>query len=322
MLKKLRINKIRLWGLVLWAGLFASCAMRETRQIPPVFTVSSATITLTGTEPGSVTFEAPAPWVAKVSKGADWMVLHSSEGGEGTARIECAARDANENVGEREGIIQVTIGLHTLEIPVVQLQRDVIRGDEEALALPFDATEFSLRTQYNVDYEVRSSVEWMQWVQVKSPLHEGVEEFVIAPNTRPEARKGELLFTSESHPGASYTVTVEQGGKDPILSIISPGFYGTGRDVVKGADGWIQSSYLKKPDGSIRYRLLNAGTLEVATLTGLSVNDKRGDTCTLHLSLTNSPVKREADYSVTLLYTHNGMSWFKGENGVYFIVKE
>lgn len=283
---------------------------------------SPRSLDIMGTNPYTVTFTSPSIWTASITEGEDWLTLGTSGGGAGNAQLVVTALEDNKNVGDRKGNVQVSIGSYLLDIPVSQQQLDFIQGEEASLSFLFDTPGFSINTRYNVPYQISTSVSWIEHSTTKAPAYEGVEEFRLTPNTLPDARTGVISFTSEGHPDASYEVTVVQEGKDPILSIISPGAYGVGKDIVKGADGWNQSSYLTKADGSIRYRLLKESGLEVLTLTGLSASLERGDACTLHLTLANPASASEADYPVTLIYQQNGMSWFKGTDGTYFIIKE
>ena len=281
------------------------------------------TLTLQGTTAHTVTFRSPASWSARVTEGSDWLVLRSASGGTGASSLVCAAVDANENVGERKAVIRVSIGPYNLDIPVTQVQKDVILGEESALSFPFDATEFSVKTHYNVGYEVSTSASWITRPEGKAPLNEALETFLLAENPDAASRTGKIHFTGVENPEVSFTLTITQEGKDPILNVSVPGIYGLEAGAyTAGTNGWNQSSYLKMADGSIRYRLLNAGMLSALTLTGASENLQRGDACSLLLELNERGTCSSATYPATLLLRQDGLSWFKGEGGVFFVIKK
>ena len=139
---------------------------------------SPRSLDIQGTAPYTVSFQSPATWSVRVTKGEDWLTLRTSGGGVGAARLTVAARDANENVGEREAVVSVSIGPHILDIPVRQAQKDVVLPGESAISLPFDATEINIKTRYNVDYTVSTTASWIQWEKTKAPLYESTEHFM------------------------------------------------------------------------------------------------------------------------------------------------
>ena len=275
---------------------------------------------LSGTEESAVSFNSPSSWTAEITRGGEWIVLKTPSGSAGNATLAVAAKDPNEAVGSREGSLCVTIDGHRLEIPVVQGQKDVILSGDTDLAYSFEGREFTVRTQYNVDYLVVPSEKWIKRViTTKAPLHEKEETFLLEENESPEARTATISFTSNGHPDASLTVTVSQGGKDPILNNTQPGVYGLdGADYVPGADGWNQSALRKEAGGSMRFRLLNAQSLSAVTLSGIR-EEASGN---IHaLVQTRNKILLEKDYPASLIYTKDGLGWFKVDDQTYFIIK-
>ncbi|MBR5064508.1 MAG: BACON domain-containing protein, partial [Bacteroidales bacterium] len=172
--------------------------------------------------------------------------------------------------------------------------------------------------RYNVDYEISVPAKWIRRVTTKAPLYEKEETFLLEENEDPEARTGTISFTSSGHPDASLTVTVSQGGKDPILKNTKPGLYGLdGMNYVLGADGWNQNSRKKEADGSLRFRLLNAQSLSVATLSGI----REEASCNLHALLqSRDKTLLDNDYPASLIYTKDGLGWFKVNDQTFFII--
>ena len=245
-------------------------------------------VQLSGTAEVPVKFNAPASWSATVVEGGDWIRLGVVAGLAGESTLSISARDANENVGDRTGVVRVSFGEVSADIPVTQGQKDVILvEDGTSITSPFFAQELSLLVRYNVEnYEVETTADWIHHVKLKAPLYEKAESFSLDENPGAESRSGQIHFSCSGHPDASLSVTVTQEGKDPILNIEVPGFYGlNGNDYALGSDGWNHASLVAEPDGSIRWRLLNAGTLKVFTLTGIKADMKQGDNILLHIGL-------------------------------------
>lgn len=279
---------------------------------------------MSGSREGLVEFLSPSEWKAQVTFGGDWLGLETEKGYAGQTKLRCYARDANELVGAREGTIRVQIGGNFFEIPVVQDQKDVIRLSAEDLDLPFpfEPQEFSVQTQYNVEYTIDTGADWITRVTAKSPLYESVEVFSVAKNEAPDARQADIRFTSPGHPDASGVIHIQQEGMDPILHVTAPGLYGTGHgDFVRGAEGWNQSSCRVDADGQLQYRLLSTSTLGAVTLVGLRKEATQGDACQVSL---NCSEKEETlwseSFSATVLYVKDGLTWLKVSPETYFVI--
>jgi hypothetical protein len=169
-----------------------------------------------------------------------------------------------------------------------------------------------------VDYRISISADWITRSTTKAPLLEAQEQFILEENISPESRTAEIHFTSEGHPDASLVVKLKQDGKDPILNQLQPGMYGIeGTDYVFGADGWNQSSRRKASNGNRTYRLLNAETFSVVSLSGIQNGD--GD---VFFSLTeNGFTYPEQVFRAQLVFSKNGLAWYKASEETYFVIQ-
>ena len=276
-------------------------------------------VQLTGTQEVSVTFAAPSAWTASTEE--DWVVLDVTSGEKGVALLTVKAGDANENVGAREGKVSVSIGGNSFDIPVTQGQTDVILSEDTAVNFDFEGGQFTVRTRYNVDYKIEVSDSWVTHESTKAPLHESVETFLVAENEDSQARTATVSFSGGE--AGTLVVTVSQEGKDPILNVTQPGFYGIdGTSYVLGSGGWNQRSRLLSPDGSLRYRLLNGSTLSAVTLEGVNTSARQEQQFPLHLQIR---CKKETllikDYNATVLYRKDGLLWLKESDATYFVVE-
>lgn len=273
---------------------------------------------LTGTRPASVSFNAPSAWTVATSD--DWLDVKTRSGQAGSATVTLEAKDANENLGEREGKIRISIAGKDFDIPVTQNQTDVILSDDSAIALSFEAGDFSVSTRYNVNYKIEVSDAWISRSTSKAPLHESIETFTVEENSSASPRSATIRFTGgEAGP---LTVSVTQDGKDPILNTTVAGFYGIdGVNYIQGTDGWNQASVLRNTDGSLRYRLLNASTLSVVQLSGMREGVQVGDKIPLQVVITRKKnTLAIKNYSALVLYQKDGLTWLKGSDATYFVL--
>lgn len=159
--------------------------------------------------------------------------------------------------------------------------------------------------------------------------------------SRSEGIGGSLLFKTDANLGedARTNILVIKAGKGEIrreitqdgigadariLQVSTPGLYGIGgNNYTFGNDGWNHASFGTEADGSIRWRLVNAGTLSVLTLTGPKADAQQGDNLTLHVSLNEKGTRTLIEnYSATLLYEKDGTWWYKVREDTYFIIKK
>ena len=280
-------------------------------------------VELTDTKEATVSFTAPAAWTASLAEDADWLNLATTSGPAGYSKIVCSAKDANENVGARETAIYLTIGEVVLDIPVSQAQKDVIRveGDHE-INLSFEAQTISLQTQYNTDYKVETDVPWISQLTTKAPLYEGVETFDVEANSTADTRTGKIVFSMGK--AKKITVTVTQEGRDPVLNVTFPGFYGIhGQNYFWGEGGWNQRTSLTSAEGVNRYRLLNAKTLSVLEVDGLRFSDTDGEEMDVKVNLRNRDIRYGVqEFTVTQIAHTANIYWFKASDETYFIISK
>lgn len=282
-------------------------------------------IQLQGTQEASVTFNCPLSWKAELVGNPDWLELPRSDGSGGSSRIVCVAKDENVNLGSREAVIRVTIGESQVEIPVVQAQKDVILTDDGAeVDLYFDEESLTVHTKYNVEYKIETSASWIRHVSTKAPLHTAAEVFALEENSTPQPRSAEIRFTDKSHPETSLVVKVTQGGKDPILNVTEPGFYGIdGINYRMGEDGFNQSSVREADGEPARLRLLNASELKAVTVSGFREDVVRGSRLILQVKVQKKNRVLYSNYiTTTVVEVKDGTYWLKESDNTYFVLKK
>lgn len=270
----------------------------------------------------SIAFIAPTAWTAKVTDGADWLEVKTPSGAEGNAEVMVVAKDPNENVGPRTGVVRIGVAGHEFDIPVTQNQTDVILSQNTTVEFPFEKQSFTVDARYNVDYEIEISAPWITHVKAKAPLHESVESFVVEENTSEMPRHAEIAFVGGK--ADPLVVTVSQGGKDPFLNITTPGFYGINNiDIILGIDGWKQQSRLALPDGSVRYRMFKGSNFSVAELSGMRQDVETGQnlSLTVTVSVKGQQIITENHFPV-VFYQKDGLIWLRENEYTYFVLNK
>lgn len=310
-------NEPRTLGLTVTAGKGSRSVNIVQGGMDTYF--SPSTITLSGTEVSSATFKSPSTWTAEVVSGKDWLALDTQKGYAGDATISCHALDPNENIGSREGSLKISFGTLSVEIPVVQGQKDVILSDGSTASFDWKGGEFSVSTRTNVDYTIECSAPWVKHIETKA-LKEATESFVAEPNDTYAQRQATISFTGGD---ASFSVMVTQSGKDPYLDVDTPGFYGiAGMDYVLGTDGWNQAGR-KEKGGSLELRLMNQSSYSAVIVSGIKTDAAEGSSASVDVVVKsgNKEVMHSV-YNATVIAESDHLLWFKAEPGTCFIVKK
>lgn len=247
-------------------------------------------ITLTGMQQEKLAFKAPCNWTASITEGSDWLKIGSTGGSQGEVSLIVSAKDANENVGAREGSIKIDFGKASFQIPVSQGQTDVIvltTGSAE-IQVPWDGGSFNVYTGTNVDYKIEPQVSWIHHSETKA-LNQATEVFTVDINEDVKAsRTGVILFKGGD---AELSLTVIQERKNPLLEFTSPGVYGilNGENYIYGADGWNQKA-VRLNGNSVNFLFINRKTSSLVSLrtSGLDYSTE-GNTLTLNPSA-GSPI--------------------------------
>lgn len=280
-----------------------------------------STITLSGTLPSNMNFTSPADWTAEIASGEAWLTLRTKGGKAGAAVLTCLAKDDNRNVGSREGAIRVKIGTVSVEIPVVQGQKDVILGETSGTQFDWKGGPFTVHTQSNVDYRIDCGADWIVHTETRA-LNEATEDFLVKPNENSEERNAVIQFTGGN--GITLSFKVYQDGKDPLLNHTKPGFYGLGgQDFVAGEAGWNQAGRKDGPDGSVSYRLMNRAELSAIRVDGIRPSAEAGSEMTVTFRLQKKgKTILQGTYDAKVIDTSEEHVWVKAGSDVCFVVKK
>lgn len=280
-------------------------------------------IHLVKTAAASVTFDAPFAWTVSVSEGESWIDLKTQGGETGYAKVILAAKDDNENVGDRKGSLSVTIGQESFSIPVIQSQKDVLLADQTQVEFDYKGGEFSVLTQSNVTYKIDCEADWIHHIETKS-LNEATELFSVDRNDSYLLRQASITFTPTQGEASSVTVVVVQDHKDPFLFLTMPGFYNVGgKSYTRGDGGWNLTSRVQKADGSVEFRLLNSQLLSVLRVWGYDPAAEEGSEVHVYVTgWTKSNQFLLQEYDVIVLGADDELIWLKNADGTGFIIQK
>lgn len=127
---------------------------------------------------------------------ADWLqVVESRAYSDYTHYIAVAA---NETYGMRSAEIQFVNEAQDLHetVKVIQVQNDAIVVAQEEYTLNATATELQFDIQANVEFEVATSDEWIQYRPESRALETFTLNFGVDENTTPDVREGTVVITS------------------------------------------------------------------------------------------------------------------------------
>ena len=207
-------------ALFLMAASFAVVACEEEFVPHLDFPPTEVTIPAAGTEelaePITVNFTANAAWTATLTgEGvAEWLSISPKSGNAGDASIKLDAlvNTGNEN---RTAILEIAVeGLETIQVPVVQLQKNAIDvNGEDTYTVSFKGGSVEIEVGHNVDYTYEASAEWL--VETKAYTTDKLTFTVAEQEVNAPARTATVTVYSEL--GVVKIVTVTQEAWSPIV---------------------------------------------------------------------------------------------------------
>jgi len=202
------------------AASFAVVACEEEFVPHLDFPPTEVTIPAAGTEelaePITVNFTANAAWTATLTgEGvAEWLSISPKSGNAGDASIKLDAlvNTGNEN---RTAILEIAVeGLETIQVPVVQLQKNAIDvNGEDTYTVSFKGGSVEIEVGHNVDYTYEASAEWL--VETKAYTTDKLTFTVAEQEVNAPARTATVTVYSEL--GVVKIVTVTQEAWSPIV---------------------------------------------------------------------------------------------------------
>lgn len=146
-----------------------------------------------------------------VSFSSDWIRLTGTKGLK-TDKLTFSV-DANDTYDARSAQVTITpdnASLADQTVSITQAQKDAILLVDKSFDMPYCGGEIEVTVQANVDFEVKSAVDWIQHVGTKS-LKSSVIRLHVNENMNDTSREGTVSI-SQKGGSIKHTVTVRQSG--------------------------------------------------------------------------------------------------------------
>ncbi len=178
--------------------------------------VENGLITFEGTPEGPATFEVTAEKDYKILASAKWFAVSETEGLGGetkTIEVTCEQSELSES---RKGTITVKSGTSTEVINIVQSAAGQVLAPFMSIVggnsgkVNFDAGEFTIDVQANVDYEFSSDASWVtvEKVETKALVETSTLSVKYEANAVTEDRIAYIrVFNSKENIESVYTLT-------------------------------------------------------------------------------------------------------------------
>ena len=200
------------------AACFAVVACEEEFVPHADFPPTQVTIPAVGTDEAPVTFEfnANAAWTATLvgENVVEWLSISPKKGDAGDASIKFTAT-ANTAKENRTATLEINVeGLETIQVPVVQLQKNAIDVNaEDTYTISFKGGSVEIEVGHNVDYTYEVDADWL--VETKAYTTDKLTFTVAEQEVNAPARTATVTVYSEL--GVVKIVTVTQEAWSPIV---------------------------------------------------------------------------------------------------------
>ena len=268
-----------------------------------------------------VELQANIPYTYAVLESASsWITPANSTKGLVTSAIAFQVA-ANEEVEKREGAITISssLGKETVKVyqegatPTIIVSNNPVEMQHEG-----GLFQVEIRSNVDVSISIPGSCNWISEVTTKA-ISTNTYVFEVLENTKIRPRDAVITFQNAKYGLEEELTVIQDGAPDPVTTVDQPGLYGvSGKNYVFGLDGWNLQTRRKEADGSLRYGLLNAGTLSAVTLSGILDQES----CEIKFRLTEKGFTYpEIAYSAQLVRTQDKLHWYRANEQVFFVIE-
>ncbi len=195
--------------------LLAGAALAACTKAPDVATkleIDATELVITD-NPGvkQLSIKTDGPWHIEISE--DWVVA-SKLSGSGDAVVKFAVLP-NTDYSSREALITVKAGNQEKTVKLTQAQMDDIILDVDALEIDYEAGEYVIKVETNVDITAESDADWLIVDPTKALVEKGIAiSYTLNPGR--EDREGHITITGE---GLKQVFPVTQGAFEPEFDL-------------------------------------------------------------------------------------------------------
>ena len=102
-------------------------------------------------------------------------------------------------------------------ISVTQAQKDALLVSKASYSMPYGGGEVEVKVESNVEFEVKSGADWIQYVETKG-LSASTVRLKVSENKTYKAREGKVTLTQKGG-SLTKTVTVKQAGRVAVTGV-------------------------------------------------------------------------------------------------------
>lgn len=210
----MKIRNFLLAATLIFGGTFAvsSCSDDDDDRakpefIGPDFAVSKTEVALAGAKPSSITVKAPVR--PTVTSDAEWLhvgeITSSLNGNIYNVAIQA---DENSTFDTRTATLTITAGSEKTTVRVTQYGNETVQIVSVTPSETLDPNGGTVSVKYAATGEV--SVDYPAWLVVSRSLSDDVINFTYSANFSDEARTANVVFTLDSDPEITASVSLSQ----------------------------------------------------------------------------------------------------------------
>ena len=201
--------------LVAIVAFVTSCTESEIPDLPkPIIDIiGEETCELSFSSEASeqkVSFTANYDW--SVISSEEWIKVSPDNGKAGEACEITVSLEENDSHDDRAGVVTIAVEGLSVELTVVQAQKDALLLTTQEVKLPQAGGSFDVVVKSNIDFSYVIKADWIT-AEKSRALTENVVRFEAKVNPNYDSRNGEIVFKGG---GFTETVTVTQSQNNVI----------------------------------------------------------------------------------------------------------
>jgi len=194
-------------------GLTQSVTVRQSANLGVVVPTKSYQI---ASDARTIDVEVQANVDYSVSVSDSWIKQTGTKGL--TSKTLTFSVEANGTYDARSATITIKPQSGEAQaISVTQAQKDALLVSKASYSMPYGGGEIDVKVESNVEFEVKSGVDWIQYVETKG-LSGSTVRLKVSENKTYKAREGKVTLTQKGG-SLTKTVTVKQAGRVAVTGV-------------------------------------------------------------------------------------------------------
>ena len=194
-------------------GLTQSVTVRQAANLGVVVPTKSYQI---ASDARTIDVEVQANVEYSVSVSDSWIKQTGTKGL--TSKTLTFSVEANGTYDARSATITIKPQSGEAQaISVTQAQKDALLVSKATYSMPYGGGEVDVKVESNVEFEVKSGVDWIQYVQTKG-LSTSTVVLKVSENGTYKAREGKVTLAQKGG-SLTKTVTVKQAGRVAVTGV-------------------------------------------------------------------------------------------------------